>query len=93
MKASFNGARRRLAWSFNNLVETEMTPTQWGHMATLRECIGALLCMYDDNIQGDCDDLSSTVTLKPIEDTTAQANEEARQINEDVQRDNGIQST
>ena len=69
MKVSFNGARENLARSFNELVEDmEIDGTVSTHSEPLyqiRQDIILLLCIYDDNIEGDCDSLAD-VTLSQI---------------------------
>ena len=63
MRASFDGARRQLAAAFNRLNRTELSREQEVEMARLRDCIGGLLCMYDDGCPDDCNDLSGSVKL------------------------------
>ena len=74
MKASFDGARIRLAESFNRLTKTELSPEQLPEMRELRECVGGLLCMYDpdasEETNGDCNDLSGTVKLEELPEET-----------------------
>ena len=66
MKASFDGARKRLAWCFNRLAKTPLTDDQRFEMENLRDCIGGLLCMYDENCADDCHDLSETVRMDEL---------------------------
>ena len=63
MKASFDGARKRLGDQFNRLVHTNIDHEQKGILDDMRTTVIALLCMYDPNERNDCNDLSSTVRL------------------------------
>lgn len=73
MKASFNGARRNLATAFSrlvrNLIPTTRSQRTLDRLDELRSAIGALLAMYDPNVDGDADDLSETIRLPEIPET------------------------
>lgn len=67
MKASFDGARRNLAHSFNTLARTKITSEQREHLRKLRTDIAGLLCMYDKSAQpGDCNCLIDIVPLVEV---------------------------
>ena len=59
MNVSFNGARRNLARSYNE-VARDPSPD---NLNDLRNVVVAFLCMFDDNINGDFDDLIDEVKL------------------------------
>ena len=67
MKASFDGARRNLARAFNEVASTDLSAEQIRPMSELRQAVGALLCMYDKNMQPeDGNDLSDIVLKDDI---------------------------
>jgi len=66
MKASFDGARRNLAHDFNKLAKTKLSKEQLEVMMELRQDIGCLLCMYDDNCKDDMNDLSEKIKLDDL---------------------------
>jgi hypothetical protein len=66
MKASFDGVRMNLAHSFNRLAHTDLDRYQIQEMQTMRECIIALLCMYDENCTDDCRDLIDEIRLEEL---------------------------
>ena len=80
MKISFDGARKQLARSHNDLVESirslDIYGPKWEQEATLeslkenadrmRESVGAFLCMYDDSVEGDMTMLADDVELEPF---------------------------
>lgn len=68
MKASFNGARKNLARSFNRMAETNLDEHQREEMIHLRQSVAALLCMYDPDNSKDCDELIDSVYLAEIEE-------------------------
>jgi hypothetical protein len=64
MKASFDGARKRLATAYNSLAshlydgpENIDQETLTDQMEDLRSCIGGLLCMYDPTDTEDCNEI------------------------------------
>jgi len=63
MKASFNGARINLVRAFNDLAKTELDDEQKDAMGELHFAVVSLLCMYDDNVHGDCDMLADKVAI------------------------------
>jgi len=71
MKASFNGARRNLANDFNSTVKSmkgsEVNPMTKRHLGDLRSDIVGLLCMYDDETEGDIDLMIDEVPLVDVE--------------------------
>jgi hypothetical protein len=67
MKISFNGARRELAYCFNELVKTNLDAEQKEKMQNLQCSVGTFLAMYDpENKDGDCIDLSDKVKLLDV---------------------------
>ena len=66
MKANFNGCRRNLVAAFNRLASLPRTPEQTAALADLRQYVVGLVCMYDPNVQGDCDDLSEQVSIREV---------------------------
>ena len=71
MKVSFNGARRNLAYNFNNLIDSlepiERLPEEAKSlMQNMRMLIGAFLCMYDEENESDCDCITD-IELRKIE--------------------------
>jgi len=66
MRASFDGARKNLAMSFNRLAKTNIGENQRLEMQDLRNSIVALLCMYDPENPKDCNDLIDTVRLEEL---------------------------
>ena len=71
MQASFNGARKHLAADFNSTVKSmkgsEVNPMTKRHLGDLRSDIVGLLCMYDDECEGDIDMLMDEVSLVTVE--------------------------
>jgi len=66
MKASFDGARRNLANAFNGIAKTELDEEQKEGMHDMRNAIVGLLCMYDENSDGDCNCLIDEVRLEEV---------------------------
>jgi hypothetical protein len=62
MKVSMNGLRRNLARAFNCAARDRSDE----NLDQLRQHIGILLSVYDDEIEGDMDDLSESVHLTEI---------------------------
>lgn len=81
MNCSFDGARRRLAWDFNALADefvrlradakaggpTDLALRSMGErIEDLRYSVCSLLCMYDDNCEGDMNMLVDEIPLAEI---------------------------
>jgi hypothetical protein len=62
MEASLDGIRICVARSYKNLASAieNGEPIQ-EHMEELKAYIGVLLCLYDDNIEGDCNCLEDRI--------------------------------
>ena len=66
MKVSFNGARRNLAYNFNDLVKAlelmkpidELPQEVLSRLNNMRHLIGCFMCMYDEETEGDCDQIT-----------------------------------
>lgn len=69
MKLSFDGIRKNLARTFNDLAETDLSFEQREIMRDMRMVVGGLLAAYDPRDQpGDCNMLADEVELLPIPD-------------------------
>lgn len=68
MKASFDGGRKNLANSFNAMARTKLDEEQKEEMENLRQSVVALLCMYDDKSEEDCNCLIDSVPLERIDE-------------------------
>ena len=69
MKLSFDGIRKHLAETFNDLAETKLSFEQREIMRDMRRIVGGLLCAYDPRDQpDDCNMLADEVELLPIPD-------------------------
>jgi hypothetical protein len=72
MKASFDGARRNLAISYNKLAEKINYGIALNNndvkeeMDDLMSAIGGIVCMYDPNEETDCHDLSDEISLLEV---------------------------
>lgn len=64
MRVSFNGARRNIAMAFNDVVR-DPSPD---NLNDLRNVIVGFLCMYDDNVKGDFDNLIDDIKLVDVLD-------------------------
>jgi hypothetical protein len=51
MRLSFDGIRRNLAYSFNDLASTELSSEQREIMRDMRQFVGGLLAAYDPRDQ------------------------------------------
>lgn len=73
MKAAFDGMRKNLARSFNELImeynyqiELENHKIELSEkLYNLRQFVGYMLCVYNDNIEGDFNDLSEINLYEP----------------------------
>lgn len=70
MKVSFDGMRRNIARSYNEMAiklkDIPLDENQKEAIEQLRSNIGGLLCVYDDEVP-DCNDLSEMVELVSID--------------------------
>jgi hypothetical protein len=62
MKISFNGLRKNIARAFNEVIREP----NYSNMDELRMHIANLIAVYDDDVQGDFDDLSDDVKLLEV---------------------------
>ena len=62
MKISFDGLRRNIARAFNDVVRDPSCE----NMEDLRMHIANLLAVYDDDVKGDCNELSDDVKLLEV---------------------------
>lgn len=69
MRVNFDGARRNLATAFNDLVDAwEWTPaSRLKALGNLQDVISIFLCMNDDEVPDDYNDLSGKIKLRPID--------------------------
>jgi hypothetical protein len=65
MKISFNGLRKNIARAFN----TFLIDRTDDNLDELRSHLGMLMAIYDDDIDGDCDDLTDIVHIVEIDMT------------------------
>jgi len=66
MKVSFDGLRRNIALCWNEYIESlssEWESDRLEALDNLRFNISNLMCVYDDNIADDCNDLSDIKIL------------------------------
>ena len=72
MKVSFDGLRRNIAGSFNEMVRkldgADLRESQMEAIENLRGSIGGLLSIYDSTADNDFHDLSDRVKLLHISD-------------------------
>lgn len=88
MKLSFDGIRKNLARTFNDLAETDLSFEQREIMRDMRMVVGGLLAAYDPRDQpGDCNMLADEVELLPIPD------EDDEEDSESYRRHNRIEGT
>lgn len=77
MKLSFDGIRKNLARSFNDLAETDLSFEQREIMREMRQIVGGLLCAYDPRDQpDDCNMLADSVELLEIPNEDADADDD-----------------
>ena len=89
MKLSFDGIRKNLARTFNDLVETELSYEQREIMRDMRQIVGGLLCAYDPRDQpDDCNMLADEIELLPIADEAEE--DENLAETESYRRHNGL---